>query len=310
MNWKPAIALLAATSTIGSAAAETRIIVEAHDSGANANIGKFAEHDNDTPFVSPGGTVVIPRSSDTYLWVYEHGINLLPAPIAEDRAAVTASDFTSIDGRLARVILPVFQVGSQQTLAPAGARAYKVNVQREAQFGDLVNFTISKPNGPIKFKGRIGCAPNSSESLSALTGLTASADAVGAGGQGSFTFSLDKAPPCQNQRVQIDLPRCFQTALPGASARTASLSAPLEPTDPKQLTLPIFAAAPGTCTNGGGDIKVTSNGVTKTVTVRFFDNSTVSRGKPLVPQVPDTLKPKPINPNAPVTPKPKGPGEG
>lgn len=308
MNWRHFAALLAATSTIATASAEVRIIAEPHDSGGNGT--KYTEHDTGTSFVAPGGTVPLNRSSDTYIWVYEHGINLLPTSITDDDAHVTGQEFASVDGRLTRVSLPLFTVGNQVTGAHAGARAYRVNAGREAKVGDSVNFTISKANGAIRFKGRIGCAANANEALSALTGVTASADAIGAGGQGSFTFRLDKAPPCQNQRVTIDLPRCFQTALPGSASRSASLSALLEASDPKQLTLPIFAAAPGTCTNGGGDIRVTSNGATKTVTVRFFDNSTVSRGKPLVPQNPGTLEPKPINPNAPATPKPKGPGGG
>lgn len=310
MNWKLPIALLAATSTFASASAEVRIIVEPHDSAPNANIGKMAEHDNDTPFVSPGGTVEIERSSDTYLWVYEHGINLIPTQFSDDDANVTGSEFTSNDGRLARVLLPLFQVGTQQTFTPAGTKAFKVNVRREAQVGDTVNFTISKANGAIRFKGRITCAPNTTEALSTLTGLTASAEAIGAGGQGSFTFKFDKPLPCQSQQVQISLPACLESAVPGSSARGRFFSPFLRPADPRQMTLPIFAAAPGTCTNGGGDIKVTSNGVTKTVAVRFFDSSTLSKPKPLVPLVPDTLKPQPINPNAPVTPQPKGPGGG
>jgi hypothetical protein len=309
MNWRHLAALLAATSTFASASAEVRIIVEPHDPSPNANIGKLADHDNDTPFVSPGGTVDIQRSSDTFLWVYEHGINLLPTQFSDDDANVTGSEFTSSDGRVSRVILPLFQVGGQQTLTQAGTKAFKVNVKRDAQVGDTVNFTISKSNGAIRFKGRITCS-NITESQSALTTLTASAEAIGAGGQGSFTFKFDKPLPCQSQQVQISLPACFESAVPGSPTRGRFFSPFLRPSDPKQMTLPIFAAAPGTCTNGGGDIKVTSNGVTKTVAVRFFDSSTLSKPKPLVPQIPDMLKPEPINPNAPVTPKPKGPGGG
>lgn len=309
MNWRHFAALLAATSSFASASAEVRIIVEPHDSSPNANIGKLAEHDNDTPFVSPGGTVEIARSSDTYLWVYEHGINLIPTQFSDDDADVTGSEFTSSDGRLARVLLPLFEAGGRQTVAAAGTKAFKVNVRREAQIGDTVNFSISKANGAIRFSGRITCGPGN-DSLSALTTLTASAEAIGAGGQGSFTFKFDKPLPCQSQQVQISLPACFESAMPGSAARGRFFSPFLRPADPKQMTLPIFAAAPGTCTNGGGDIKVTSNGVTKTVAVRFFDSSTLSKPKPLVPQIPDTLKPQPINPNAPATPKPKGPGGG
>lgn len=309
MNWRHFAALLAATSTIATASAEVRIIVEPHDSSPNANIGKLTGHNNDTPFVSPGGTVDIERSSDTFLWVYEHGINLIPTQFSDDDADVTGSEFTSSDGRLARVLLPIVEFGGRQTVAAAGVKAFKVNVQRGAQVGDTVNFTISKANGAIRFSGRITCS-NITESASALTTLTASTEAIGAGGQGSFTFKFDKPLPCQSQQVQISLPACFESAVPGSAARGRFFSPFLRPTDPKQLTLPIFAAAPGTCTNGGGDIKVTSNGVTKTVAVRFFDSSTLSKPKPLVPQVPDTLKPELINPNAPATPKPEGPGGG
>jgi hypothetical protein len=308
MNWRHLAALLAATSNFVSASAEVRIIVEPHDPAGNGT--KYTEHDTGTAFIAPGGTVELKRSSDTYVWVYEHGINLLPTTITDDDADVTGQEFASVDGRLTRVSLPLFTVGNQVTGAHAGARAYRINAQRDAQVGDSVDFTIAKANGAIRFKGRIGCDANANEALSALTGVTASAEAIGAGGQGSFTVKLDQSPPCQKQRIAIELPRCFLTALPGSPQRSASLSALLEASDPKQITLPIFAAAPGTCTNGGGDIKVTSNGVSKTVAVRFFDSSTLSKPKPLVPQVPDSLKPKPINPNAPATPKPKGPGEG
>ncbi len=301
MRYALSTGLAAAMLSASPALADVRIIKE--DFSSNGNSTQFQNHNTNTPFVSPGATVNLTRSSLSYIWIYEHGIDLLPTSITDDGAGVSGKEYIGIKGSLSRVMLPV----GATIIAASGAKAYEISVTRAASVGSTVRFTVNKPTGTISFSGRIVCpASGGNETLSKLLAARSSVDALGAGAQASLTIELDMAPPCQKQSLQITLPRCIQSALPGSSSRFGSNSLLLEAADPKTITLPLFGVATGQCpSGGGGDISLTTNGVTLKVPVRYFDNSTVRKVQPLVPQPGNVMPAPPPRPGGTVTPTPR-----
>lgn len=287
----------------GQALAEVRIIAE--DGRGTPEPGmRFQNHTNNTPHVGPGGTINLPRSSDTYVWVYEHGIDLLPTSMDSSNAKARAAEFRSIGGRASNVYLPL----ALDQIAPAGARAYKVNADRELPIGTRVTLTVRKPVGTIQLTGRVTCpAAGVNEAPSQLTGLSTSKASFAPGEQGSMTIDLDMVPPCQGQSMQISLPPCFESAIPPSGQRFRVQTARLEPSDPKRITLPLFArpASATSCGDPAGEISVTAGNVTRRVAITYAVPRDVQQAKPINSGGTGLQAPRPTQPGGTVTPRPR-----
>ncbi len=290
----------------GQALAEVRIIAE--DGRGSPEPGmRFQDHTNNTPHVGPGGTINVPRSSDTFVWVYEHGIDLLPTSMDSSNAKAAAAEFRAIGGRASNVYLPL---GLGQ-MAPAGARAYKVNAGRELPIGTRVTLTVRKPVGTIQMTGRVTCpAAGVNEELSRLTGLATSKPSFAPGEQGSMTIDLDQVPACQGQTMRISLPSCFQTALPGSPRRFSTEQVRIEPSDPRRITLPLFArpSGEGSCASPTGEISVTVGNDNRRVAVTYAEPRNVQQARPINSGGTGLQAPRPTQPSGTVTPRPKPPG--
>lgn len=310
-SYRNALTLLTLSTALwsfGAAHGQTRIIVEPFSPNGEPGLD-FQTHTNDTPFVGPGATIKLARSSESYIWLYQHGIDLEPTSISSTDSDMVASDFTSIGGRVSRVLLPL-PLG---LLGPSAARVFKVNPKRRLPIGTGETLNIRFATGSIALRTDVICGAGGNEALSKLTGLSVADEAVVAGGQSSMRIILDQSPPCQGQPLTVTMPSCFQAALANGE-RFATRLLRMEATDKAVITLPLFAAESGaaSCQAGSTPITVTSNGVTKTVPIRYFlPASSFAKPKPLVPQVPGALeRPAPVQPGAPVAPRPKPPGGG
>ncbi|MGB5076027.1 MAG: hypothetical protein WBO17_00925 [Sphingorhabdus sp.] len=291
-------------ATTAPLSAETRIIVEPHRVTGDQGFS-FQNHDTQTPFVRPGATIEVDRSTDFYVWVYQHGIDLLPTSVVTTNAALTGAQFTSVGGTLSKVFLPL--VGS--FLGAAGARAYKFNAGRNLEIGSAQVITLKIPTGDITLRTNLRCGTDANEVLSSLASVSAADTAVQAGNQSTLTIRLDRAPPCQKQPIRIVLPPCFQSAKTENGVRFVSQLLMMEPSDKAVLNLPLFASETGTpgCEPSTGNISVTVNNVTKSVAIRYFlPLSAVPKAQPLIPGIPGALKPaSPVRPGGTVVPKPK-----
>jgi len=286
----------------GQALAEVRIILEPFRPAGEQGM-TFQQHSNNTPHTGPGGSVDLPRSSESYLWVYEHGLDLLPTSIQTGNGRVSGSEFYSIGGRASQVYLPL----ALGTMAPAGAKVYKLNVDRDVPIGTRLTLTVRKPTGTIQLTANVTCPASGNEEISKVTSLSVSKPTFAPGEQGSMTIEFDRAPPCQEQSIQVSMPSCFQTALPGSDRRFMTELLKLQPSDPKRFTMPLFVRPSdgSTCGSPSGEISVTAGGVNRRVAVNRVEPVNIQQARPIDSGGTGLQAPRPTQPGGTVTPKPR-----
>jgi len=262
-----AIAALAFAHLPLAASAETRIIMEPFSSATDANAFAFQNHTTATVFFRPGETISVPRQSDSFFWIYQHGLDLTPVSYSDNSKHVTAVEFVRVSGKTSRVFLPL--VGN--SLAPAGGIAVRVNSDRNTPVGEVSEVKVNWPLGNVAFKIRAECSATAREDASPLASATPSASFVEAGKQVSLRLKLAGQPACGGQRLQVVMPACLTTRLPGANDNQSVLNASWEAEDGDTIELPVLAspADSARCTSGARNIEVISGGVTKSVPIRY-----------------------------------------
>jgi hypothetical protein len=262
-----AIAALAFAHLPLAASAETRIIMEPFSSATDANAFAFQNHTTTTVFFRPGETITVPRQSESFFWIYQHGLDLTPVSYSDDSKHVRAVEFMRVSGKTSRVFLPL----AGNTLSPAGGIAVRVNSDRNRPVGEVSEVKVSWPLGNVAFKIRAACAATSPEDPSPLESAVPSASFVQAGSQASLRLKLVGQPACGGQRLQVVMPACLTTRLPDDNGSQTVMNASWEAEDGATLELPVLAA-PGDdarCRSGARNIEVTSGGVTKSVPIRY-----------------------------------------
>ncbi|MCX7041615.1 MAG: hypothetical protein NT117_02785 [Gammaproteobacteria bacterium] len=253
-----AIAALAFAHLPLAASAETRIIMEPFSSATDANAFAFQNHTTATVFFRPGETITVPRQSESFFWIYQHGLDLTPVSYSDNSKHVRAEEFMRVSGKTSRVFLPL--VGN--TSGPAGGIAVRVNSDRNTPVGEVSEVRVSWPLGSVAFKIRAACAATSSEDPSPLESAVPSASFVQAGTQVSLRLKLAGQPACGGQPLLVQMPACLTTRLTNAN---------WEADDGDTIELAVQAAPgdDGRCTSGARNIDVTSGGVTKSVPIRY-----------------------------------------
>lgn len=185
-----------------AASAETRIIMEPFSSTTDGNAFAFQNHTTATVFFRPGETITVPRQSESFFWIYQHGLDLTPVSYSDNSRQVRAVEYTRVSGKISRVFLPL--VGN--TLGSAGGIAVRVLSDRNTPVGEVSEVKVSWPTGSVAFKIRAACVAGSPEDASLLESAVPSASFVQAGTQASLRLKLAGQPACGGQRLQVAMP--------------------------------------------------------------------------------------------------------
>lgn len=286
-----AIAALAFAHLPLAASAETRIIMEPSGS---ANALAFQNHTTATGFFQPGQTITVRRDSESFFWIYQHGLDLMPAAYWDDSEHVRAVEFARVSGLDSGVILPL--VGN--TTSRVGAIAVRVLSDRNTPVGEVSEVKVIWRLGIVAFKIRAACGPAGLEDASLLESATMSASYVEAGKQVSLKLKLAGEPACGGQPFQVTMPACLTIRMPDANDNQTQLNSNWEAEAGDTIELPVLAAPRdiARCDSRTLYIEAASGGVTKFAPILYVATAG--------PKVPEMLRPAGTRPK----PKPARPG--
>jgi hypothetical protein len=314
--WLIAAALCA---VVTSASAETRIIRENFSQEAAS---KFQQHTNQTAHFGVGGSGGAIRQSDTFFWIYQHGIDLVPVGVTiSGIPGATADKDASIAGRGSSVFLPISDIGGQIQSAPAGAISIRVNVPRKAVLNDHGTVRVTWPLGNLSFGVDVECQRiETPAKLLSVAIVTTSRDGNGvprlkANETAQARIVLDSPAKCGGQVFSLFAPKCFQAdnqPFGGPRAITYVGRWPQDLRNPANVGVTADASCD---TRDIGQLKVSVDGVEMDTPLAFYTPFALQPRTPL-PTLAPRIIPKPSEPalpqagHGPIVPKPKSGGGG
>jgi hypothetical protein len=252
------------------------------------------EHTTQTPFVEEGGTITVPRSFGSSLFVYKHGLDVTPVTVA-GAGGVAFREVRRVNGVQSNVFLPTAVPG---VVARAGAIGYTVLPGRELRVGAQRTVELRYPLGDRNtFVLVVGCHRTGRETGARLVSGTVQDNTLRPGQETRLRLEADLPPACGGQALTVAAPECFELINPATAQPTTRLALTWRESEPAAQTFTLRAGATCRTANARGEVTASLSGG-------------ILPRRPIVTWVPDPVSPTDRLPKAPGLPRAVTPAPG